>query len=92
MISSPFDDLTEARRLQIREAHAAAKVRVMAADLTSSTAERGQCRVCDGWYLITARGKVRHHGAKDGSFPPNRCPGAGQFPKSDSAAVSETKE
>lgn len=64
----------------------------MAIDYTSSTAERGQCRVCDGWYLITAKGKVRHHGAKDGSWPPRRCDGAGDWPKVELPAVSETKE
>lgn len=64
----------------------------MAIDYTSSTAERGQCPVCDGWYLITAKGKVRHHGAKDGTWPPRRCDGAGQVPKPEGAAVSGTKE
>jgi hypothetical protein len=63
----------------------------MAIDYTSSTAERGQCRVCDGWYLITAKGRVRHHGAKDGSWPPRRCDGAGDWPAPERAAVTDPK-
>lgn len=54
-----------------------------AADYTSSTANRGQCQVCDRWILITVKGKVRHHGAKDDSWPPRRCDGAGQPPKTE---------
>jgi hypothetical protein len=53
------------------------------ADYTSSTADRVQCPVCDRWFLPTAKGKVRHHGAKDGSWPPRACDGAGQTPKTE---------
>lgn len=44
-------------------------------------AERGTCRVCSRVFNLTKSGDVRHHGAKDGSWPPRRCDGAGQEPK-----------
>ncbi len=42
--------------------------------------ERGTCRECDRPFTLTKRGDVRHHG-KPKTFPPERCPGAGQEPK-----------
>lgn len=80
----PFDGLTPAQRMQIRQAHAAAKTR--RADLTSGRAERGTCRTCGGNYEITKKGLIRSHGAKDGSWPPRTCDGAGQPPKTEEDA------
>lgn len=42
--------------------------------------DQGTCRVCDRQFTLTKSGDVRHHG-KPKTFPPERCPGAGQEPK-----------
>jgi hypothetical protein len=40
--------------------------------------DRGTCRVCGRQFTLTKRGVVRHH---QKTFPPERCPGAGQEPQ-----------
>lgn len=50
-------------------------------EFTSSTAERGQCPVCDRWFLITRKGKVRTHGTMADAGLGMNCRGSGQDPK-----------
>lgn len=81
MQDSPFAGLTPVQRIQIREARAADKTRPSSADPATATGDRGVCPVCGRDFLLTKAGMVRHHGAKDDSWPPRRCDGAGQPPK-----------
>lgn len=53
------------------------------ADYTSSTGDRGACRVCGRDFLLTKAGRVRRHGARTDTWPPVPCDGGGQPPKED---------
>jgi hypothetical protein len=52
---------------------------VQAAEL-QARATTGACPVCRRSFTLTKDGKVRHHGAKDGSWPPRNCDGWGKTP------------
>ncbi len=74
----PFADLTPVQRRQIRDAHARQKEQDWA---SSGTTDRGTCPVCGREFNLTKKGLIRNHGAKDDSWPPRPCEGAGQPPK-----------